>query len=146
MEEEQLLPDTESKEKRPSLLTVLCILTFIGSGMNVFSNLVVFLFYDASMKLTEEIVKSFKISGMEPFLNAKPVYFAVTALINALALAGAIRMWQLRKLGFHIYTVAQILVIIAPMYFFQLPGPDLASIILSGIFVLLYSSHLKKMT
>jgi hypothetical protein len=143
--EEQLLPDTESKEKRPSLLTVLCILTFIGSGLNVFSNLVVFLFYDASMKLTEEIVKSFKIAGMDPFLNAKPVYFAVTALINALALAGAIRMWQLRKLGFHIYTVAQILVIIAPMYFFQLPGPDLASIILSGIFVLLYSSHLKKM-
>jgi chromate transport protein ChrA len=83
---------------------------------------------------------------MDPFLNAKPIYFAVTALINALALAGAIRMWQLRKLGFHIYTVAQILVIIAPMYFFQLPGPDLASIILSGIFVLLYSSHLKKMT
>ena len=62
MEEQQVLPDAEQKEKRPSLLTVLCILTFIGSGMNAFSNLVVFLFYDASMKLTEEVVKTFKIA------------------------------------------------------------------------------------
>ena len=146
MEEHQVLPDAEQKEKRPSLLTLLCILTFIGSGMNAFSNVVVFLFYDASMKLTEEVVKTFKIAGMDAFLTAKPVYFAVTALINVLAVTGAIRMWQLRKLGFHIYTVAQILVVIAPMYFFHLPGPDLVGVILSGIFVLLYSSYLKKMT
>jgi chromate transport protein ChrA len=83
---------------------------------------------------------------MELFLGAKPIYFAVTAVINALAVAGAIRMWQMRKQGFHMYTVAQILVIIAPMYFFRLPSPDFFSILLSGVFVMLYSSNLKKMS
>jgi len=146
MEEQPLLPATEAKDKRPNLLIILCILTFIGSGLNAFSNLMVFIFFDASMKFAAEMVKAFKLPGMELFLNAKPVYFAVSALINALSLAGAIRMWQLRKQGFHIYTVAQILVILAPMYFFRLPSPDFFSILLSGVFVLLYSSTLKKMS
>jgi hypothetical protein len=146
MEEQQLLPATDAKEKRPNLLTVLCILTFIGSGLNAFSNLMVFIFFDTSMAFAAELVKAFKLPGMELFLNAKPIYFAATAVINALAVAGAIRMWQLRKHGFHIYTVAQILVILAPMYFFRLPGPDFFSILLSGVFVMLYSSTLKKMS
>jgi hypothetical protein len=146
MEEQQMLPATESRKKRPNLLTILCILTFIYSGIGAFSNLMVFIFFDASMKFAAELVKAFKLPGMDLFLDAKPNYFAATALINALALTGAIMMWQLRKLGFHIYTVSQILVILAPMYFFRLPGPDFFSILLSGVFVLLYSSNLKKMS
>ena len=146
MDEQQMLPATEAKDKRPNMLTILCILTFIGSGLNAFSNLMVFIFFDASMSFAAELVKTFKLPGMELFLEAKPIYFAVTALINALAVAGAIRMWQLHKHGFHIYTVAQILVILVPMYFFRLPGPDFFSILLSGVFVLLYGSNLKKMS
>jgi hypothetical protein len=146
MEEQPMLPATEPKEKRPKLLTILCILTFIYSGMGAFSNMMVLIFFDASMKFAGELVKAFKLPGMDLFLNAKPIYFAATALINALAVAGAIMMWQLRKLGFHIYTVSQILVILSPMYFFRLPGPDFFNILLSGVFVLLYSSNLKKMS
>ena len=63
MEEEQLPPVAGSKEKRPGLLTLLCILTFIGSGLNALSNLMFFVFYDASMKFASEMVKTFKISG-----------------------------------------------------------------------------------
>jgi hypothetical protein len=146
MEEQPILPDVESKERRPAFLSVLCILTFIGSGLNAFLNLMVFIFFDASMKFAAEMVKTFKITGMETFLDAKPMYFGSTAMINALAVAGAIWMWQLRKPGFHIYTISQILVILAPMYFFHLPTPDFFSILLSGIFVLFYSSYLKKMS
>jgi hypothetical protein len=140
-----MLPVSKSKEKRPTLLTVLCILTFIASGLNAFFNFFFFIFYDACMKVLAEMVKAFKLPGMELFLSAKPEYFAATAVINALAVAGALRMWQLRKQGFHIYTVSQILLILAPMYFFKLPGPDFFSIIVGGIFVLLYGSNLKNM-
>lgn len=140
-----MLPAGETREKRPNLLTVLCILTFIGSGLNAFSNLMVFFFFKASMEFAGTIVKTYKLPGLDLFFTAKPVYFAVTAAINALAVAGAVRMWQMRKQGFHIYTVAQILVILAPMYFFRLPGPDFFSIIVAAVFVMLYGSNLKKM-
>jgi len=146
MEEQQILPATESGKKRPNLLTILCILTFIYSGLSAVSNLMVFIFFDASMKFAAELVKAFKLPGMDLLLNVRPVYFAATASINALAVAGAIIMWQLKKLGFHIYTISQILVILAPMYFFRFPGPDFFSILLSAAFVLLYSSNLKKMS
>jgi hypothetical protein len=146
MEELQMLPVNETNNKRPTLLTVLCILTFIGAGLNTFSNLVFFIFYDAFMKIVVEFMKTFKVTGMEMILDAKPIYFATGTLISALTLAGAVLMWQLRKLGFHIYTVSQILVILAPMFFFHLPGPDIYNILLSGAFVLLYSTKLKNMS
>ena len=66
MEEQQIPPAIESKEKRPTLLTLLCILSFIGSGLNAFSNLMVFIFYDTSMRFAAEMMKSFKITGIEP--------------------------------------------------------------------------------
>jgi hypothetical protein len=143
--EEQQIESAQPEDKRPTLLTVLCILTFIGSGLNAFSNLMVFVFYDAAMKFAAEMITAFKLPGMELFLSAIPAYFAITALINVVAVTGAVMMWNLRKIGFHVYTVSQILVILAPMYFFRFPGPDFFSIILCGIFVLLYSYNLKRM-
>ena len=41
--------------KRPELLTWLCILSFIGSGLAAISNLFIFLSYDEMVNLTEEI-------------------------------------------------------------------------------------------
>jgi hypothetical protein len=147
MEEQPLLPVTETDGKRPALLTVLCICTFIGSGLNAFSSLLIFLFFDRFMKLVPETLKLFRMQEMNSFFETvRPSYFAAIALISALAIAGAVRMWQLRKQGFHIYTVSQILLILAPMYFFRLPGPDFFSILLSGAFVVMYASTLKKMT
>jgi hypothetical protein len=147
MEEQPLLPPTENRNSRPKLLTVLCILTFIWSGLMFFSSLMVFLFFDTFRAMAPEIAKIWKQpSIVELFLNARPVYFLTTAGIYILSLAGAIQMWRLRRLGFHIYTVAQILLIIAPMYFFKLPGPSILDILISGLFVFLYGSNLKKMS
>ena len=146
MEEQQQIPETEVKNKRSTLLTILCILTFIGSGLNAFSGIFVFVFYDFSMKVFAEVIKSFKMTGMDAFLAASPAYFGVTALINGIAVAGAVLMWQLRKTGFHLYTVSQILVILSPMIFFRLPSPDFYNLVFSAIFVLLYSSNLKYMS
>jgi hypothetical protein len=146
MEEQPILPPAGNPVSRPVLLTVLCILTFIGSGLNFFSSLVYFLFFDTLKPAFLEIAKGLKLQGMDLFMTARPVFFAFTAAIYLLAAAGAVLMWQLRKPGFHVYTVAQILLIIAPMYFFRLPGPSVLDILLSGAFVLLYGSNLKKMS
>ena len=146
MEEQPLLPPAENRNNRPNLLTILCILTFIGSGINFISSLMVFLFFDTFKAVAGEIAKNLKLPGMELFLNARPVYFLFTAGIYIVSVAGAIQMWRLRRLGFHIYTVAQILLIIAPMYFFKLPGPSILDILMSGLFVFLYGSNLKKMS
>ena len=146
MEEIQANPDQANKPKRSSLLNILCILTFIGSGMNFISSLMIALFYDQFILIAESINKSFHLPGLEMILEGKSVFFAVSALIYLGSIAGAILMWKLKKAGFHIYTIFQILLILSPMYFFHLPIPSFFDIILSGIFVILYSSNLKYMS
>ena len=146
MEEMPLHTPAENPVGRPNLLTILCILTFIGSGIYFFSSLMTFLLFDDVKAAAPEISKIWKQPGIaEMFVNTSPFFFAWMAGISLLSIAGAVQMWRLRKHGFHIYTVAQILLIIVPMYFFRFPYPDLFNIMLSGVFILLYGSTLKKM-
>ena len=140
----RLLPD--SKPQRPTLLAVLCILTFIGSGMNLFSSLVIAGFYDVFVEIAQEFSKKFNIPGIDLLLETKPLFFLVSAVFYAGSLAGAILMMRLKKIGFHVYTVFQILLILAPMYFMHLSSPGLPELLFSGLFVLLYSMNLKFMT
>jgi hypothetical protein len=136
----------ETKSSRTTMLTVLCILTFIGSGMNVFSGLVIAGFYDVFVEVAQEFAKKFNIPGIDLLLETKPLFFLVTAIFYAGSIAGAVLMFQLRKIGFHIYTIFQILLILAPMYFMHLAGPGLPELLFSGLFVSLYSMNLKYMS
>jgi hypothetical protein len=98
------------------------------------------------MEIAETFAEKFNIPGMDLLAEAKPIYFIATAACYAVSLAGALLMWNLRKTGFHLYTIAQILLVIAPMYFFHLPSPSMLDILLSGTFILLYSTNLKIMS
>ena len=147
MEEQPLLPPTKSRISRPNMLTVLCILTFIWSGLFSFSSLMTFLLFDYVKSLAPEVAKIWKQPELaDMFVHVSPLFFACMAGISLLAIAGAIQMWKLRRIGFHVYTVAQILLIIAPMYFFRRPGPSIPDVLISGVFVLLYAFNLKDMS
>ncbi len=139
-------PLPETKPQRPTLLTVLCILTFVGSGMNLFSSLVIAGFYDVFIEIAQAFSAKFNIPGIDLLLEMKPVYFLVTGLLYIGSLAGAILMLLMKKTGFHVYTVSQILLILAPMYFMHLPGPGLPEMLFSGLFIFLYSMNLKYMS
>jgi hypothetical protein len=145
-EETTVQPVQDSTPKRPVLLIVLCILTFAGSGVNFISSLFFAIFFEPFSRLAEELGKSFNLPGMDLLKDARPVFFIFSAAVYASALAGAMMMWRLRRTGFHIYTISQILLIMAPMYFLHLPGPSILDVILSGIFVILYSTNLKIMS
>jgi hypothetical protein len=134
------------KPVRPVLLTVLCVLTFVGSGMNLGSSLLVGIFHDTFVRVATEVLKTLNLPGTEAILEASAIFYFASAAVYLLSLAGAYEMLMLRKRGFHIYTVAQILLIMAPMVFLHLPVPSFFDILLSGLFIILYSSQLKFMT
>ena len=136
----------ETTPQKPKFLTILCILTFIGSGMNVISGSLIFLFFDAFKVVAAEMAKTFNLPGVDMLTEGPRLFFAVSALIYAGSIAGAILMWQLRKIGFHVYTISQILLVVAPMYFYKLPGPGITDILFAGVFVFLYSTNLKAMS
>jgi hypothetical protein len=77
--------------------------------------------------------------------STNPTYYLFQGLFYGLSLAGAIFMWNFRKPGFHMYTVAQIvLLILQQVYIPSLPFPAFEMLI-SALFVYFYARHLSLM-
>jgi hypothetical protein len=148
---------------RPTFLTVLCILTFIGSSWGIYSGITNY--YSADMaagvageqfeKIQEQLDNEEGAEGFTRFFQSmgesltpeniknSGIASSITSLIT---LIGAILMWGLRKTGFYVYLVGAIAAIIAPIVILG----GVAGIAASGgaafagiLFVILYALNLK---
>lgn len=162
-------PFEASQIKRPALLTVICILTFIGSGWGVLYNL--FSLFRAGMmdanfhmeqystmmgELENQGVPAFfhnLLSSSMEMIQAGLVYAREMAIINlvlgVISILGAILMFQLKRLGFYLYTAAQILLLFVASYFVGFSLVVVLQMFFSGIislvFIILYGLNLKYM-
>ncbi len=131
-------------KKRPELLTILCILSFIFGGLALLTYLTASLnfqeFRDALNNMNMDLPQ------FDALKKANQGFYLMGAILYAASLFGAIQMWQLRKSGFHFYLMAQLLIILHPYIFLKISGFPLLQIISTGIFIYLYSRHLKYMT
>ncbi len=139
----------DETKNRPELLTILCILTFIGSGTSLLANGVLYLMFDQLKELIEQ-QSVFSLMGSDVdlsfLLDIKSGFFLAQLLIYALSLYGAVQMFQLRKIGFHLYAIAQIALLIIPKIFVpNLPFPFF-ELMVSAVFVYLYYKNLHLMT
>lgn len=174
---ESNLYDFETEpEKRPSFLTWLCILTFIGSGWGIASSIWAYttahktatVFSGSfSAPINDSTFKSDTASvtfkrNHSPFAEKMKASIskifkednirkgAIGGLIAAvLTLSGAILMWQLKRIGFHLYIVGIIVAIAIPFYLF---GNDFVAVGASSfvnffglIFIALYALNLKSL-
>jgi len=150
---------------RPALLTVLCVLTFIGSGLGVMGNLMS-MFISPFMDFLEPSMfnEAFQQLGNNPgdkfveeMLNvailAMENIFTISLLkfiFSALSIVGALYMFKMKKIGFYIYITAQVgFLTIGPIIL----GWNLMvsmSIFFSGffslLFIALYAINLKHMS
>jgi len=136
-------------KNRPELLTVLCILTFIGSGTSLLANGVLYLMFDQLKELIEQ-QSVFSLMGSDVdlsfLLDIKSGFFLSQLLIYTLSLYGAVQMFQLRKIGFHLYTIAQIALLIIPKIFVPVLPFPFFELMVSTVFVYLYYKNLHLMT
>ena len=140
--------DNPDNTTRPELLKILCILTFIGGGLSLIANLTMFLTIDIVRGYFEKGVFDFlgedmDISALEILVGVNSMYFMFQAILLALVVYGAYLMWNLKKVGFHLYTIAQIVLLILPQIFLpDLPFPTF-ELIITLIFVTLYAKNLQ---
>lgn len=161
--------------KRSTFLTVLCVLTFIGSGWAVFSNIYTYNTAAKTVQLFEKSVtlrrdsirnedsivrpenKKGEIFG-EKMMNSVSKMMTVDnihksalgAFIAALfTLGGAILMFNLRRIGFYLYIIGVIMGLLIPFYLY---GGNLMAVglsVFSGffglVFIALYALNLKSM-
>lgn len=109
----EYLSPYEPRKKRPTLLTVLAILTFIGSGF-FFLTYVIMAF---SQDMWPAVIETMQNMGQpdtvievyEQFAVIPGTKYLLVAIAHALAIVGAALMLKLNKIGFHIYVASQIL-------------------------------------
>ncbi len=147
---------------RPVLLTVLCVLTFIGSGFGVFGNLMaVFItpfldfinpsiFDEAFSQLRNTPADQFAKQALDMALVVIDNYLAITLskfLMYGLSLVGAIMMFQMKKIGFYLYIAAQVgFLIIGPVFLGWNLFVSMAMFIsafFSALFIALYGINFK---
>ena len=113
MDEQDNIPQFfEEKKQRPTLLTVICILSFLGSGLSGATLFMVYGSYEEIAPMLKEL--SSGIPGMELFARATKNFFLTGAVLNFFSFIGINLMWRMRKAGFHFYTGAQVLILFLP--------------------------------
>ncbi len=142
-------PIINQPKLRPQMLSVLCILTFIWSGLAIFSNLFFSLFFDLIKEIipTIELPSNYKEmkDGLLLIISAGRFFFVSGLLLNSFTLFGAIKMWKLQKNGFHFYTISQIILLMLPLLFIKGGGFQIIEFLITAMFVMMYASHLKVM-
>ena len=151
----QIVTDSNNEAKRPSGLIALCILTFLGSGIMFLGYFYSFAFYYkipdqmdmAAAIAVDEQMSAFYTHAGEVFANTPRYIFLVSTLIYLCSICGAAIMLAMRKIGFHIYAIAQILVVFLPQLLTKEPFTFINVILglLALAFVALYSLYYKKM-
>jgi hypothetical protein len=137
------MAEETSNKKRPALLTVLCILSFIGSGLSVLVWLLLTVGVGSFLGFLENVPGfSEGMTGSGAGLGVG--LMLLNLVLNAGTLAGAIMMWQLKKLGFWIYSGAFVLQFLVPIIFMS--GKfGIFGFIIMALFITLYALNLKHM-
>jgi hypothetical protein len=142
MDQQENIPQFFSDQpRRPTLLTVICILSFIGSGLSAISLFMVYASFEEIAPMLQDLGADFP--GMEVFASATKNFFLAGSVLNLFSFIGIHLMWRMKKAGFHFYTGAQVLIILLPMIYIQdYPLPILDGII-TALFIGLYATHYK---
>ena len=156
--------DTQHPKKRPVGFTILLILSLINACWNIFRGLVMFLTVPRLAEMMgngqlEEMMQPFNATlsdemrdamtaGMDMMLQIDRKYWLFLALLFIASLIGVLRMFKSDKRGVHIYSIAQILLLINASGYLYPNQPQsgfLSDLMLTLIFIMLYYLHFKRM-
>lgn len=131
--------------KRSSFLQVICILSFIGSGFSIFGGLIYTLFLDDIIDVLIESGIDFYIKLADALSAIPKSYFGAEFVLAIGSLVGVLFMWRLKKVGFHIYTISNLLILGLPL-FFNVGSFNLFGLIFpTGPFIVMYALNYKQM-
>ena len=111
------------QDERPTFVTVLTIFTFVISGIMLLSSLYSFISYDeiATQKGIDDVVVMYAEKGMDAnIIDAVELFgtesienhnlFSIISILSCLlSLFGAYMMYNMKKLGFHLYVTSKII-------------------------------------
>jgi hypothetical protein len=126
-----------NKAERPRVLEALCLLSFLGSGGAAALYFLAAVFFG---KAKEYILE---YSSMHTMESISPVYFLSLSLLFMASFYGVIRMWQLSRSGFFIYVLAQLIILLLPIFWLGTGAFSAVVLIFTLLFAGAYASQYK---
>ena len=144
---------------RPSFVTVLCILSFVGIGISLITD--IYSYFNYSALANNDVLSSLKSdtgqdlnTAMTDMMSALGLMdypklamsSLISALINIPILIGVLLMWKQRKIGFWIYTVfeaSQALIPLALGLGLIAVMKSMIVLIFAILFIILYAVNFK---
>lgn len=144
----------EESPKRPTGLLILCILTLINSGYSflyylflpAFKNLIPLAYSQTQAIFGTNPEVENQVKMVMEFLTTVPSWkYLMLAIAFGIAIASAIVMLKMKKIGLHLYIIAQILIFCGLNFLIggmlKMNVPD---IMITLIFILFYYGQFKK--
>ena len=156
-------------QARPTFLTVICIISFVGLGLSIINNL-----FSIAFGAFSSTFYPFIQDGMEQALNevsasdpaasafmeqifssvlkvfeVMPILASIGLALAIVALVGVIMMWNLKKTGFYLYSGAKVIMIFYPMILigvnFITTIAALSGFVVAAVFITMYALNLRSM-
>jgi hypothetical protein len=135
-------------KQRPTFLTVLCILSFIASGIGVIGYVLALL----AMSVVTGVAVSADAAAMEEAgvsssevtsaMGVAWLWIAVGIAMLVAGLIGVIQMWKLQKKGFYLYSATGVLALVVSF----IGGTfSVFGLIITAAFIVMYGMNLKHM-
>ena len=147
------------EDKMPTFLKVLCILTFIGSGIGILGGIANLAFLTPDVLYQTMIENSKQLDSVLPpydeFIQWSNYSNIVSFLMALLGLLAGILMWKRKKVGFYIYVFSWLGSVVMTAVAFDhvsdsftaklFPIIIALNVILMAAFVIMYGINLKHM-
>ncbi|MBO4328880.1 MAG: hypothetical protein J5831_05640 [Bacteroidales bacterium] len=157
-----ILPES-NPVRRPAGMTFLLVLSLLNSIYQTLSNLVLFFTGPVMRPMLEsgqieDQIRTFfptmddtmmenLMDGMAAQLDVNPVYYLIMSVLYIGSLIGVLKLFKLQRLGFHIYSIAQLLMLIAAVVFVVPHQPQntfFNEFLFTLMFILIYHLYLKR--
>ena len=155
--------ETTEQKTRPTGMTILLVLSFINACWNILRSVILYFTTPRMAEMYEngeldKMMEPFSAMGeeftkamndsMHIFTQINPNYYLILLVLFIASLIGVLKMFKGDKRGFHIYSIAQICMLIDHSVFvypLQKPSPFTSDLMITILFILLYYLYFKRM-
>ena len=155
--------ETTEQKTRPTGMTILLVLSFINACWNILRSVILYFTTPRMAEMyengeLEKMMEPFSAMGeeftkamndaMHIFTQINPNYYLILLVLFIASLIGVLKMFKGDKRGFHIYSIAQICMLVDHSVFvypLQKPSPFTSDLIITILFILLYYLYFKRM-
>lgn len=132
----------------PQFLNVLTILTFVGSGLGIISNIWGFFALGSLKSLAGNLGSLGDATGLAKYLANAEIIIGVAILACIGSIVGALQMRKLKKTGFYIYAASNVVALAVALILggsYVMAGMGIVNILVTVAFIVMYGMNLKHM-